>query len=403
MREKGDKMAERKFTGLIVLMTLLVMFACGAGIISFAADSTAPPPVAIDINAASHFEANLDFVDLDNPSQNTPWCPGLAKIGSVRITNSNFDVVTIRNIAIEIASLNEKYDTFVNNMHLRITDVLNNKTIYNNTLAGIAHKAGNNATGLSFGQALSRGGNTELEFILSMNSDAGDDMQGLTAHLAFQFNTEDTTYYPPVPPPPGPTPQPAPPFLLGGSNWYDDCITALIAHDIYIPEIDGEIRPNEFITRAEVAVHLGRALGLEEDFGPTGYLDEIPEQYRGWVTATSKAGVYKGYPLITEMLPGRVFKPNKFITREELCCVLVRAYQVELMGEQELDFTDKDTISGWALHDIKAGVQGNIIGGYPDKTFKAQQYTSRAEALTLICRLQGYHDTHDVAVGGVGQ
>ena len=85
-------MAEKKFTGVIILMTLLVLFACGAGIISFAADGAIPPTVAIDINAASHFEANLDFVDLDNPSRNTPWCPGLAKVGSVRIMNNNFDV-----------------------------------------------------------------------------------------------------------------------------------------------------------------------------------------------------------------------------------------------------------------------------------------------------------------------
>lgn len=398
-------MAERKFTSLIVLMTLLVLFACGAGIISFAADSSLPPPVAIDINAASHFEANLDFVDLDNPAQNTPWCPGLAKIGSVRITNSNFDAVTIRNIAVEVANVNEKYTVFVNNMHLKIMEVLTNKTIYNGTLAGIAHKAGNNEGSLNIDQTLIRGANAELKFILSMEPDAGDEMQGLTAHLAFQFNTEDSTNYNPDPgptpyPTPIPGPQPKPPFLLAGDNWYDDCIIALIAHGIIIPEIDGEIRPDEFITRAEVAVHLGRALGLEEDFGPTGYLDEIPKQYRGWVTATKKAGVYKGYPLIAERLPGRVFKPDKYITREELCCVLVRAYELELIGDEVLSFLDKDEISAWALQDIKAGVQGDIIGGYPDHTLKPQQFTSRAEAFTLICRLQGYHDTHNLAVGG---
>ncbi|MFY9174393.1 MAG: S-layer homology domain-containing protein [Peptococcia bacterium] len=400
-------MAEKKFTGVIILMTLLVLFACGAGIISFAADGAIPPTVAIDINAASHFEANLDFVDLDNPSRNTPWCPGLAKVGSVRIMNNNFDVVTIRNIAVEIANINDHYEAFVNNMHLRITDVLTGKTVYDNILAGIAHPAGNSGTGINLDQTLNRGGQTELEFILSMNPEAGDEMQGLTAYLAFQLNTEDTTQYPDPPPytPPYPLPSqpPEPAFLLAGDNWYDDCILALIANGIIIPDIDGELRPDEYITRAEVAVHLGRALGLEEDFGPTGYLDEIPEQYRGWVTATSKAGVYKGYPLITERLPGRVFKANKFITREEFCCVLVRAYQLKLDGDLELSFSDSEEISAWALADIKAGVQGDIIGGYPDNTLKPQQFTSRAEAFVLICRLQDYHDAHSLAAGGAGE
>lgn len=398
------KIAGKRFTLAIVLMTFIVLLACGAGIISFAAGSEAPPPVAININAASHFAANLNFVDAEDPLRNTPWFPGLSKIGSVRITNNYFGEVSVKSIGVEVGNVGDLYNTFVANMHLLIRDVQAGQVLYNDVLAGIAHLTGTAGGGLNIAQILQHGGATELEFILTMLPEAGDDMQGLEAHLAFQFNTEDTSHYSDDGGSDDGEGPPAPPFLQETKMWYEDCIAALVAHSIIIPEIDGEIRPNDLITRGEAAVLVGRALGLLEDKESSlPYLDNIPDQYRGYVNATTKAKVFRGYPLISELLPGRIFKANNYITREELFCVLVRAYNVTLDGDQELSFGDLDEISPWALDDIKAGVQKNIIGGYPDNTLKPQQYISRAEAFTLICRLQGYHALHDVTGGGAGQ
>ncbi|MDX9871266.1 MAG: S-layer homology domain-containing protein [Clostridia bacterium] len=400
---------ENKFSSWIIAMTILVLLAVGSGIISFALDGSAPPPVSVNIDAASHFTANLNFVDADDPGRSTPWCPGLAKIGSVKITNGYFGAVTIKNIGVEVSNVDALYNTFVDNMHLRIRDVQANQILYNNSLSGIAHKAGAGGAGLNIAQQLNRTGSTELEFILSMLPEAGDEMQGLSAALAFQFNTEDTTNYSNNgsdnrSDTGGEGSDPAPAFLMATRAWYEDCIEALIAHEIIIPEIDGEIRPNDLITRGEAAVLVGRALGLAEDKESSPpYLDNIPEKYLGYINATSKAGVFRGYPLVAEFLPGRVFKADNHITREELFCVLVRAYDVALDGDHELNFTDKDDINPWAMDDIRAGVQKQIIGGYPDNTLKPQQFISRAEAFTLVCRLQGYHALHNVAAGGAGQ
>jgi len=405
-RKRVRIIAGKSYSSGIAILTVLVLLACGTGIISFASDSNAPPPVAININAASHFEANLNFVDADNPEKNTPWYPGLAKKGSVLISNGYFGEVTIKNIGVEVANVDDAYNTFVNNMHLRIRDVRTNQILYDESLARIAHKAGATGTGLNFAKQLNRGSDTELEFILSMLPDAGEEMQGLEARLAFQFNTEDTTDYGNYGSggdSTGGSPKPAPAFLVDEKQWYEDCIKALIAHQIIIPELDGEIRPNDLITRGEVAVFLARALELPEASGDSNYLDTIPEQYRSYVNATTQAGVFRGYPLIAEFLPGRVFKANSYITREELFCVLVRAYNVKLDGDIELGFADKGDISPWALDDVKAGVQKGIIGGYPDNTLRPQQFISRAETFTLICRLQGYHANHDLGVGGAGE
>lgn len=79
---------------------------------------------------------------------------------------------------------------------------------------------------------------------------------------------------------------------------------------------DGTFRPNESISRQEVAAVLVRVAELEEG-GVIPFSDRIPEWSRPYVAAAVKAGLVKGYPDGT-------FKPENGITRAESVVIMDR-------------------------------------------------------------------------------
>ncbi len=84
-----------------------------------------------------------------------------------------------------------------------------------------------------------------------------------------------------------------------GQHWAHDCITRLIEEGIIEGYPDGSIQPDKTITRAETAAIITRALKLNEKSSLlTGYLDPIPGWARGSVIATTQSGIFKGYPML---------------------------------------------------------------------------------------------------------
>jgi hypothetical protein len=151
----------------------------------------------------------------------------------------------------------------------------------------------------------------------------------------------------------------------------------------------GEIKPDDYITRAEAAVLVGKALKLEpKDTIIPKYVDPIPKWARGYVNITSDEEIFKGYPF-------GFFRPSNNITREEMIAVLDRAFELTLEDKSlELPFTDKDEIGYWAVEHVKSGYEDKVITGYPDNTYKPNNKITRAEAFTIICKLLKYHETH---------
>jgi len=172
-------------------------------------------------------------------------------------------------------------------------------------------------------------------------------------------------------------------------HWAHDCIITLLEHGIIEPYPDGTIRPENYITRAEVAVLMGKALklkNLRESKSP--YVDELPDWARGYIISTSRARVFRGYL-------DKTFRPDNFILREEITAVFVRAFKKKLLDGSQLTFTDSDKIAKWAREYIRIAFQHGVVTGYPDNTFRPLDYMKRAEAFTITCKLLGYHEEHD--------
>ena len=143
---------------------------------------------------------------------------------------------------------------------------------------------------------------------------------------------------------------------------------------------DGTVQPQGAITRAEVATIFFRLLSDEtRDLYWTkdnGYTDvKAGDWFNNAVSTLSNAGIINGYPDGT-------FRPNAPITRAEMAKVI--AMFAELNKDSE---GFKDIAGHWAEAYIKLAAGNGWIAGYPDGTFRPDQYITRAETMTMINRV----------------
>jgi len=148
---------------------------------------------------------------------------------------------------------------------------------------------------------------------------------------------------------------------------------------------DGEVKPYNNITRAEVAAIFARLMNLKETVNHMSVYSDVSTNYwaADYIEAVSKAGIFKGYADGT-------FKPNQPITRAELATVIARYLRIECEQNQYQylklsGFTD--TYDNWAAQTIEELFRYCVVSGYTDGTFKPNQNITRAEAITMINRI----------------
>lgn len=85
--------------------------------------------------------------------------------------------------------------------------------------------------------------------------------------------------------------------------------------------------------------------------------------------------------------PDGKFRPADSITRGEFAAIAARFSSKEYNGENM--FTD--IIGHWSEEYINRAAQEGWISGYPDGSFKPDQYITRAEAMTLVNNILNRH------------
>ena len=144
---------------------------------------------------------------------------------------------------------------------------------------------------------------------------------------------------------------------------------------------DGTVRPNANISRAEVATIFFRLLKEEVRDGnlttENTFADVTNGQWHNKAISTmAKLGVVKGRS-------AEAFDPDAPITRAEFATICARFDKTQISTSS--NFTD---ISGhWAEKYIERAATLGWIAGYPDGTFRPNNYITRAEAMTMINRV----------------
>ena len=187
--------------------------------------------------------------------------------------------------------------------------------------------------------------------------------------LYAKWNTNYVPYYPPVPP---------------TVKIEDDDALGLNTTDHFAYIVgygNGEVRPQNNITRAEVATIFFRLLTddiRDENLTKTNRYSDVAATswYNTAVSTLSSMGIITGYPDGT-------FRPNAAITRAEFAAIAARF-------DNDGDKTAakfSDIATHWAKDEISIAYNNGWINGYPNGTFGPQRDITRAETMTLVNRV----------------
>jgi len=144
---------------------------------------------------------------------------------------------------------------------------------------------------------------------------------------------------------------------------------------------DGLVRPNDDITRAEVAAIFFRLLKddvRDDNLTANSVFTDVAlgKWYNKSISTMAKIGIVKGRTADT-------FVPNAPITRAEFAAICPRFDRSDV--EVQSNFND---ISGhWAENEIRRAASLGWIQGYTDGSFKPDQNITRAEAASMINRM----------------
>ncbi|MBN2793971.1 MAG: S-layer homology domain-containing protein [Clostridia bacterium] len=142
---------------------------------------------------------------------------------------------------------------------------------------------------------------------------------------------------------------------------------------------DGTFRPNEGITRAELATMFTRILNLEIAPNTERFPDVHTDHWAfGYIDAATRAGIFSGYN-------DGLFRPDQIVTRAELSATVAKYWQY---FEVDVDHTPqmiKDvTPTFWAKDYIYMIYNAGLVKNFEDGTFKPNDPTLRSQIVSIL-------------------
>ncbi len=144
---------------------------------------------------------------------------------------------------------------------------------------------------------------------------------------------------------------------------------------------DGTFRPNEQVTRGQVASIITSILNIDTTNVPNpGFTDVTPgkSHYHG-IAALVDAGVLSGYGDGT-------FHPNAALTRGQMAKILVKAFQFKETGSAATPFTDVK--SSEYLNFINTLYELGITKGTSKSTFSPNTPVKRGQLASFVLRCE---------------
>lgn len=168
------------------------------------------------------------------------------------------------------------------------------------------------------------------------------------------------------------------------NHWAKEAIQTLHVMGVINGKADGNFGPNDHLTRMQAAQMIARALELDLDDRPDPTFPDVGEKIKKYDPEGYKAiAAVAAEGIMTGDNKGN-FNPKAPLKRQELAKIIVEAFQ--LKGKTKNTFKDVPK-THWAAKYVNKLVANEITKGYPDQTFKLNNYTSRAEFALFFARV----------------
>ncbi len=136
---------------------------------------------------------------------------------------------------------------------------------------------------------------------------------------------------------------------VDSDSWYNEAISTLVEAGVLSGYEDGSFRPDQPVTRAELAAILVRVQGNGISEGNTTFSDTNGHWAEGYIASAVTAGLVYGYE-------DGSFRPNRSITRAEAVTMMNRLLMRSPMDSSyvgNVSFTDVQS-SDWFYGDVMA-------------------------------------------------
>ncbi|MEI7028093.1 S-layer homology domain-containing protein [Paenibacillus sp. y28] len=169
---------------------------------------------------------------------------------------------------------------------------------------------------------------------------------------------------------------------LPKAHWAYADVVRLQQEQVISGYADGSFQPDKTINRAEFAVLLAKAAGVQAaSAGASTYADVAMDNwYAAYVEAVKEQ--FEGGTAGGE----QVFHPEGEALREDIAVALVKMLKLsvaEAAGGQAA-FADAGEISEAARPYVARAAEAGLLSGYEDQTFKPKKAVTRAEAAVLL-------------------
>ncbi|MBQ8697329.1 MAG: S-layer homology domain-containing protein, partial [Clostridia bacterium] len=179
------------------------------------------------------------------------------------------------------------------------------------------------------------------------------------------------------------------------NGWYSDAVAYAYTNSIFGGTSATTFAPGSSMTRAMFVTVLGRMSGVPEDKdAQTAFTDvKSGQYYTGYVAWANKNGIVNGR---TE----NTFAPDALITREEMCVMLVRYCEYELITLRTNpivdSFADVTKFAKWSINQIETCRRSGLVGGKAvnengGALFVPKGNATRAEVATILYNLKRKH------------
>ena len=173
------------------------------------------------------------------------------------------------------------------------------------------------------------------------------------------------------------------------NHWGRMNIEKLSARNIAFGKSEGIFAPNDFITRAEFAVMITRALGITEEEGTVNF-DDVEGWFAEDISTAYDAGLINGKS------DGN-FHPNEKIQRKDMAVIIHNAIKfadkeatVKNTEKVLSMFADSPEIDGYARESTAICADAGIILGRDNGEFDPDENATRAEASAIVERMLRY-------------
>ena len=180
-------------------------------------------------------------------------------------------------------------------------------------------------------------------------------------------------------------------------HWAQSYMDTIVEWGVMRDDIEGNLDPDAYITRAEFVSMINRAFGynkvVETPFtdvpGYKWYSDDIAIAYG--------AGYFKGTG------DGTTAHPEGYLTREQAAYTFALNLGLKARSGEALGFKDSRDFGSWSRGMVAALIAEGIITGLPDGTFLPQDRITRAQVSCMLVRALGtlLHEEDTYSLGGV--